>query len=400
MINPSANPVHNHFKPGIGENAPDMQGNSSLPILREWGVQHKVNKHEGIGLLAHLVRKVGLIASLVLAIPIGLILGAYNLAASIREKYIIRYKPTHVLPAIREMKQKEETDKLDTMKQVLSDPRFGGLAELTAADGAKELVKELAVRLQDPAIAQNKRVRLILRELSRQDAFDPAWIEVLKDPAVIESLMPESGAAPEDAFTVVIEERYPERLGDVAVLDWAKINAKIEKDSVPQDAIEKEVVRFEKSLKELLDILKQPSNPSTANPQFIQAFRRTLNSPVYQALKEDVSNPSIQLLHRFASDMWNKAPSMDAYQAVGTSVLNQMGEQARAQPLNGGQIAERLEHSHSLMETLHYSAHGLGVVAYSLTHPVQTLGALASEGERRVIFQECSIWTFMIHMER
>lgn len=382
MVNPSVHyPGSNQVQLTTGEQTAVRQENSSLPILKEWGEQHKVKKHEGIGFIAHLVRKVGLIASVVFAIPVGLVMGAYNLASSIREKYIINHKPNHVLPAIREMKQKEEADKLDTMKQVLSDPRFGGLNDLTAAEGARELTKDLAAKLQDPAVKQNKLGRFILRELSRQDGFNSAWIQILKDPAVMESLMHKPEESIADAFRAVIGERYPQQLGDIANLDWTKINAKIEKGVLPQDSIDKEVARFERSLKELLTILKQPSSdPASTNPQFIKAFRKALNSPVYQALKEDASNPSTQLLHRFASDMWNKAPSMDAYQALGTNIIGQMGEQTEGQPLNGEQIAERLEHSHSQMEKLHYSAHGMGVISYSLTHPIQTLGALASEG--------------------
>ena len=177
---------------------------------------------------------------------------------------------------------------------------------------------------------------------------------------------------------------------DLKKVDWQHIFDKTPKTTLSTDQVEKEVKQFTTSLTKLLKTIENadPSDPSSANKQFILQLRKALQSPVYQALKEDPTQPCIRLLHRFASDMWNKAPSTSSYQDLGKSIMHEMDLEEidekylakGAKKLDGGELATHLEASQKKMEDIHWSDHGSSGLFYKLTHPRQTLGAMASEG--------------------
>lgn len=349
-------------------------------VGQNWKAQHKVEKHEGFGILTPLVMTTKAIAGLaflsIALIPVT-IAKTFN---AISEKYTIYRQPESPLAKIREMKKQEETDKLDTMKKVLDD--FPELSKVSPKEGAKSLTENLTTRLRDNQLEQNRGARYILRELSKKEPFDPAWIKALNDQNIIKTLsFDDIGVFPE-TLTYQLKENYPslKNIEDIRLLDWKKISHKAQKRTIKPKNIEKEVRMYERSLKELLTILKNSDSNHSAstNQELVAALRKALSSRVYEALKDDPNNSSVQLLHRLASDLWNKAPSMDAYCDVGQSIVEEMdipdGE------MDGAALAEHLEKSHKTMSELHYTDHGLGKISYGLTHPAQLLGSMASEG--------------------
>jgi hypothetical protein len=382
-IKPS-NQIPLGFSPRNEEEAV-QQASQEPSKLQQWKEQHKVEKHAGTGILTYLIRKIALVASAIILAPIVLPIALlYNLAVSLKEKYTISRKPDSVLTAIRKMKAKEESDKFKTLNETLTQV-LGSFKTLSPAAGAKELITNLSTRLTDPAVEQNRGTRHILRTLSRKEPFNPAWITALSDPEIVKTLDFNSlGIFPEE-FAMELAEKYPKLdIDDVRGLDWKKLTQKVEKRKIAPEKIDKEVRKFEISLKELLAALKNQkasSNQTSANREVIAALRKALSSPVYQALKQDSTEPSIKLLHRLASDIWNKAPSMEAYCGVGENIMQHAKIESEGEELDGKKLAEQLAASHKELGKHHYTAHGLlATIDYTLTHPRQMLGALASEG--------------------
>lgn len=363
---------------------------SQSSVLESWAAKHKIEKYAKTSPLAYVVRAIVLVAAAILmcatlAAPIAI----YNFYVMLREKHAISWKPDSVLPSIRSMKTKEETDKFQTMRGVVEDFQ---LHEKSPQEGAAELTQDIKTLLLSPAsmeaIHQTRRSRYILRDLNRSGPLDPEWLEAMKDEKLQKIISFPANVQPTqliDAindFNKLIKDHHPHLVNDLTKIDWNKIQKTIQKNTVPVERVDEDVSKFQLSIDQLLKTLKETdvsSDPAKANQELIGQLRKALRSPVYQALKEDPSQPSIHFLHRLASDIWNKAPSLDAYQSVGASIAREI-EQQDTPGMCGKDLAEQLEASHEKMEKIHWSAHGISGVCYAVTHPRQLLGGLASEG--------------------
>ncbi|MCE2983287.1 MAG: hypothetical protein LW832_06945 [Parachlamydia sp.] len=352
---------------------------NSQAVIDNWSSERKISKQAGVGIGGHLLRAVGLVAGLAVYVLLGIVSVIYQGMAQLREKYLATYRPNHVTPAIRQMKAQEEFDKFQTMQQVIKD--FPAIQTLITKDAAHELTKDLKQKLESSETVQNKGARLILRMMGSKDSFNPIWLKAIKDPEIIASLsFSNIGIAPQ-AFIETICRKYPDLQMDAHTIDWALVSKKALKNKLSGKRIEVEVAKYQKTIEALLTQLNSSgTSPATQNPQFIAALRQALNSPVYQAIKEDTTDQSVKLLHRFAVDMWNRAPSMEAYSKLGSCILQEASFGSDNQEKSGVKLAEKLAKSHAMMEQQHYSAHGLANFPYALAHPKQALGALASEG--------------------
>ncbi|MBA2369407.1 MAG: hypothetical protein H0V82_10355 [Candidatus Protochlamydia sp.] len=346
-------------------------------ILKGWKAEHNVEKHQGIGISGHLIRKVGLVATILLGAPFALAAGILNGIIKLKEKYVITYSPGKILPSIRKMKQKEEQDKFKTMQNVLKDHAFDSLIGLTPGQAAKRLTVNLKSKLENSGYSPNKASRLLLRSMSRTDPFNPIWNTVFKEVIQYCDFSNEAGI---DDFIDRMSV-YPELAPHIRSIDWQALIKKVNKHQIDPQKIDQEIQNFEGLMGTLLAQLQMGSgNAPTENPLFIATLRKALNTPIYQNIKEDPSDLNVKLLHRFAVDMWNKAPSMEAYSDLGASIMDQMEGLNPNQTKNEVILAEQLKASHTKMEKLHYAAHGLSGILYAITHPLQILGALASEG--------------------
>jgi hypothetical protein len=346
-------------------------------VLNDLKAKHKIEKHAGIGVSRHLIRKIGLIATVILGAPFALTAGILNGFLKLKEKYIIAHSPGKILPSVRKMKQKEELDKFTTMQNVLKDPKFNSLIGLIPAQAAKRLTADLKNNLENSRYLPNKAARLLLRSMSRNDPFNPIWNKVFKEVLIFCDF---SNAAGIEEF---IERMsiYPELSSQVRSIDWQALSKKVNKHQIEPKNLDKEIQNFEKLMGTLLSQLQTNNgDPATANPLFITTFRKALNSPVYHNIKEDPSDLNAKLLHRLAVDMWNKAPSMEAYSELGAKIIEQMEVPGPNLGKNEVILADQLKASHTKMEELHYAAHGFSGILYAITHPLQILGSLASEG--------------------
>ena len=109
--------------------------------LEEWAAKRKIEKHIGTGPLAYSVRAIGWVVASVIAILSAAFIVIYNLSVKIDEKRQISREPQSPVAAIRAMKQKEETDKFLTMKNVVEGLKLGALSP---QEGAASLTKDLA----------------------------------------------------------------------------------------------------------------------------------------------------------------------------------------------------------------------------------------------------------------
>lgn len=362
------------------EHLSDKQKN--LTTLQSWAARHKIEKRTGIGLSGYLSRiclAVIFVASAIfLAIPIAICKGLIAL----KEKYKVTYQPNSILTAIRKMKTEEEKDKLEAMKGALKD--FPDIEQLSAAQGAVELTKTIETTLADLQLEKNRGARLILRALHQKESFNPQWFEVLTNPAFVDYLDFDEKDNVPALFIDFIDKDYPHLLKDALSLNWKAIFRKTKKSNLSPANQEKEVEAFQASLKELLTILKnqnQEIDCSFTNRKLIVALRKALASPVYRALKMDPAEPSIQFLHRLASNIWNQAPAMDAFRNLGETILKKTTQEQMKNELSGADLVNLLNQSHEAMKNRYYTCHGIpGQILYGLSHIRQTMGGFASVG--------------------
>lgn len=351
-----------------------------LSVLQKWAAQHRIERNPS-NPKALTAGKVALTA----LVYVGLFFARIGQGIMAMTDWIhVKIFPQSTLAAIRNMKKQEETDKLQTMKKVLSDPKFKQLEKLSASEAAKELSKPLDTRLRTADVVQNKGARHILRALSQKESFNPQWMKALGDKKILQHLNFDSQGISDD-FIAALKEHYPAlNAQDVKALDWQAIAQKTKENAINPQDMQKEIRMYERSLNHLLEILKNPKqegNATEINRDLIATLRKALSSPVYQALKEDLNDPSVQLLQRIASDMWNKAPSMDAYRDVGANIVKKMKIKEKGNQMSGRVLAHQLEKSHKPMSKAHFTDHGIPAkILYGLTHPDQALGSAASEG--------------------
>jgi hypothetical protein len=389
------------------QTSPVPQAQTAPSPLTEWAKEHKVKKNEGNNIATRVARTVGFVALAILASPFLILpalgAGAFKLGAWAREKYKLIVKKDPILTSIRQMKVAEETDKFVTMQKVLKDKRFSSIEGLVVngreiPDKATELQKGLKTKLTNSKavkeIRHQKTIRQIMRQLSRQGSLTPEVIKELNSfhiVAILKKIEESQGLEKWDALNELSQKAT---FFNVREIVWDKVSKKVDKEMIPTQQVDRDVVEFQKHITHLLKILQKQdlSHPGTLNQEFIAELRKALNHPVYQALKEDASDPAVHLLQRFASDMWNKAPSVETYTQVGETLIkkakeakgkvrSEAAEESKTdQPMTGADLAKSLRDSHDLVAKAHWTDSGIGKVTYGITHVLQLLGAMASEG--------------------
>ncbi len=358
--------------------SPQVSSSSASP-LPAWQAEHKFRKHDYNPLRDPcLGMKVGFVALSILLIPLTPILALVKFGLYLREQCIIKWFPKHPLKGIREMKQTEELDKFQTMQNVMNKVGIKEInlnpsqivtwinqlkAELREFDPRKKIMHELLKEL-------NKKNSLDLNAMARFVAFHRSILE--------------SGEISLENIKGKIKEY------DLPVLEdavWQQVEQKVNAKLIAQEKHQAELAQFESKFERLLKILdRDPKSKdfdaTTANREFIAAFRGVLGTSIYRQFKENSSLLSIQFLHRLAVAIWNEAPSMDAYMKVGENIAKATGTTpVEGEVLTGPVIAEKLKESHEKLGKLHYPAKGLfPMFAYAISHVEQTIGGLASEG--------------------
>lgn len=350
-------------------------------ILQNWEIQDKNHLNTKNNLCELVLQKIGLAAGAILLLPSIPFLSAYKFSVALKEKYTISQHPESPLAAIRNMKYKEELDKFKTVQSVLKEN--GGLSKL------ENFTSSLTKILNESQFEKNRSVRLILRALCLKHSFNPQWLEFLNDYEVISRLSFTNGIVNPD-FLKIVSIKHPDlshALNCLSLQDWKDISIEAHNTTISNNEIAVEVKKFEILIADLLTVLSNSQaakDPIRANQKFISAFRKVLTSSVYLALKEDSSIPSIKFLHLLANAIWNKTPSMEAYRDLGNNIITNTLPDCPLEtnlPLTGEVIAEALDLSHRKMEKIHYTAKGWkALLNYSVIHPYQSLGSLASEG--------------------
>ncbi len=364
-------------------------------ILERWANDKRnrqSNKHSNLGIFSPLVFAIKMIVGAILVSISFIPIFIAKICNMLIEKYKIYRKPDSLLATIRKMKNQEEADKLRTMKRTLED--FQKIKNLSPTEGAKNLTKDLSTKLKDAKLEKERAIRYILRAISQNEPFDPLWIKLLSDQDVVNQvqLLFEN----KEGFYKVIRDKSDSlnpnsrsnlilALSNIFPENLLEIFEKARKKTLKSEERENLIKNYENLLENLLHIIKSSTshkNPASTNQKLIKALRSVILSPVYQALKQDPQEPSVHFIHRLASDIWNKAPSMSAYREVGVSIMNEMSLSTLDNHyLDGATLAKHLDNSHKKMSKLLHTDYGiLGKLTYGLTHPFQLLGAMASEG--------------------
>lgn len=419
-VSPSVSPLVNYQE-------------KTLPNLKKWKSQHKIKKLEGIGIKNSLIRISVIVTAIALSpllLTAGLLVSAYKGWTALKGKISPNKSFNNLKTAVKEMKQEEQQQKLNTMKETMqktipdavdNSSIQGNQSEInktspkevtkqqvrqTTQSEVQDLTKNLRMKLEDKEhVIAEKHFRHLTRELARLGEFKPEWMnklkELAKNPEAMKALAKKDegiddfykeveniegrGNDPEFMNAVIGTALESERLTGP---QWEKTKNKVENLS------EKDIQEFENSLTDMLMILKgeDSKDPSSTNRDFIQAYRKVLASPVYQVKKEDSSDPAILLLHRFAAATWNQVQAMDAYQKVGEDIQKIMNEAgiATSEDIDfGKRIADLLEKSHEKMAESYYTNESkVDNLHYTIYNTTQALGALDSEGgvARQLVF--------------
>lgn len=303
------------------------------------------------------------------------------------------------LPAlIEKMKSQEEAGKLKTMVDAMNTSIDSILEKNPgfSANGMKNGFEQVLENSLSPAnkeeVLRNKAARTLLKQLKKAPHFNNVWIQALKSPPILKELNINSKQIPQ-SFLNALKPFGLELTND----QWQTLKMNTQKLSIPA---KEEVENFKTEFDHLIETLLKPQEKSRAddstkiNRQFIQILRKLIESPVYQYLKEDPSQPSIHLIHRCASDIWNKAPALNAYLEVGSEIIDmtlnskaeKIGDEISVLPQTerietGAEIAQLIKATHKKLISFYDTDQGAGKIGYALTHPKHVLGSAASQGK-------------------
>lgn len=347
-----------------------------LPTEAKPVTTHKSNTLTEGSALWHVSRVIVVIAAITLSPILVPVIISTKSGSYLKEQYSIKFLPNSVIALTRKMKAAEEKQKLETMKATLSscETITDEIRKKTATNAIKEKILNKE-NLQQ--IKKDMALRCILREMAKTGKLTPE-----------SKLDVESAVTFNENGDIAINQSNDSINCYVAKKILKNIESEVNANTTPTP---KDIADFQASLETLVDILdnSEGKDVTEVNRQFISALRNALNSPVYQALKHDPDDPSVQLLHRFACDIWNKAPSMDSYLAVGQGITQKMSKKTPSEkettpdkPLPpGAALADKLESSRAVVAKEHWTDHGLfHKFVYAITHPYQAMGSMASEG--------------------
>lgn len=126
-----------------------------------------------------------------------------------------------------------------------------------------------------------------------------------------------------------------------------------------------------------------PVDFTVANQEITAKLRDVIDSPTYQALKEDPENEYVKFVHKLSCGIWNDVKALPAYQEFGEKVLKDIDSSKNLddKPIDGKKMVEILNDSHHYLEKKLFTDHGIfQKVIFAFTHPEMSFRAASSEG--------------------
>ncbi len=326
------------------------------------GTKHKVTKEMSSQVKSTAIKAItisGVILFGVIALAaIGITKGIFALKGRIMAKV----DPQNLSLATENMKKTEETEKFSALQKAAKDH-----------DCIPHLHNNLTDLLRTD-IKHQKLERFLLRSVAKKgEALTPKLRQEIKTAS---QSLTEANFSSTNALKKALSNVNPQ-LSDQDILN---LHSEL---YATGDHVEKEAASFNQILKELDGLLKSSSKDVAAvNQQVTSKLREALNSPAYQALKEDPTNQSVQFLHSIASAIWNNVQALDAYKTLGEAALRRVPKDPyQPDPSTGKEMHVILEASHKKASQELLTDHGIpGKILYALKHPTQTLSSMASEG--------------------
>ncbi len=168
----------------------------------------------------------------------------------------------------------------------------------------------------------------------------------------------------------VIEEKFPELKG------------KITDEALDSILKGKQFVNDMSYIDKLEDLFsKDIQDYPLANKLILENLRNFLQSPTYDALKEDSDHPLIKMVHKLASGIWNDVNVLFAYEEMGKAITNLAENQST--PKEEGKLVNLIKSSIKVQQEQLMTDHGLTAKAYyALQHPGQAVASLVSESRK------------------
>ncbi|HRD55241.1 MAG TPA: hypothetical protein PLC42_02480, partial [Parachlamydiaceae bacterium] len=321
--------------------------------------------------------KVGAVALFILTSPliiaIGLLIGGgvllKDLGSSIKHAI---FETDNLKEAMKEMKTKEEENKFNGLSKV--HEKFLKPNDDAILNPIKIEVPHFHQNekfLQETL--QNKAERHINRALMRNSSdIDQTTISNLVKNLEVGDF------ASENALKTKL---FSHMLGLEKVLEDNDIKLLVKEAKIASVNTREQ---DQKALQELQDALSSiPSDYRAANTRVTNALRAVIESPSYQAIKEDPNNLYVRYVSNISYGLWNSVQVIDEYKEFGKKVLGHVDQAAiQAEGLTAGEQQRKImEEAHNQTKQQIYTDHGLAEkILYAFTHPAQALGSLNSEG--------------------
>lgn len=313
--------------------------------------------------------KVGVtFASIIFApilIPLLLVIGgAAHLGVAIHNAVQKKY---NLVDASKEMKTLEEKNKFDALKQISEDFKTAN------PNFIEPMTNQNTGALNSLETSQNKAGRHILRFLANNGtSIDKKKMTEIKD--IVGKFKPEDFIDTK-SLEKAIKKAVPELKNS---LTDAQVSTIMDELKFTKERGKKAVKGDIQKLENLIKTLEtDPSNFGNANTKVTAELRAVIQSPTYQALKEDLDNEYVKLTHKLACGIWNNVKSLSAYEGFAKEALPDI-DQMIADDKSPREI---MEESHDRTKLEHFTDHGLPAkILYAIINPTQALGSLASLG--------------------
>lgn len=336
---------------------------SGLKIIKKIE-EIEVNKHiftkSPMGTAKSIAIKVGTVAAVILASPLLLVAGVAINAGVWIHKTI---KKDSIVNEAEILTKKTEQYKWSGLKEIYTSQVGGGISVTKGFSSNEEKLKVLQNKLERHLMLSFKRNgknydNTIFRDLqSNLKLNDFANLETLK--SKIRNLAPESNKILSDDEILDLYQESKAAFMDTSRADQEKIANLLE--------------TFE----------TKPVDFTAANQEITAKLRDVIDSPTYQALKEDAENEYVKLVHKLSCGIWNNVKALPAYQEFGEKVLKDIDSYKGldGKPIDGKKMVEILNESHHYLEKKLFTDHGLiQKVIFAFTHPEMSFRAASSEG--------------------
>ena len=364
--------IHEHNTKNVGkreERLNDIQTKANEILVKrdEWNnnIQKHSFKKEIPHALTEAVIKVGVVVGAILFSPVFLVIGGLihvglalsNLKAKVIDGQTLKKEGD-------KMKAAEEKAKLEGMQGVA---RAFSFQKVRLAVDSGNLYNE--------NVMQNKVTRYVERALKREGAkLNQTQMDQLK-------LLKNEDFKDVNALKLRLITLIPELDEILTNSDFKTLineSAAIHQDSKPED-----LAKLRKLWFSLEPDLTKNQDPAITNQLITANLREVINSPMYQALKEDPNNEYVLFVHSIACSIWNSnTTTMHAYQEFGKAILKDQNIPSKeGAKVDGPTMRKVLEDSHIKTSQELLTDHGIPQkILYAFTHPRQALGSMASEG--------------------